>query len=181
MPTLTLVRHAKSSWDDPTLADVERPLAPRGQTDTAVIKSWLGNNLVRPDLVICSSATRTTATWTLLSDAWGQPHPPCTLSDRHYMASAQALLLSIQQVPAAAEHLMMIGHNPGLHELALLLIGADHDTSTGNHATEWQALAAKLPTAGVVVLATPDWSALAPGNARLLGFISPRRLLNSRQ
>jgi phosphohistidine phosphatase len=175
MLTLTLIRHAKSSWtalgsDGASLTDPARPLAPRGLAAGPVIAAWLGAHVKRPDTVLVSASVRTRATWGLFADAWGEP-PPCAFDDTLYMASAPALLRQIGKSPATIAHLMIIGHNPGMQDLALALMGPAR-------AAERLALMAKFPTAGVVVLNfdTLLWSDVRRGEGRLIHFVSPRRL-----
>jgi phosphohistidine phosphatase len=172
--TLTLIRHAKSSWaksswENPALSDHDRPLAPRGQAAAPRIADWLAAHMPRPDLVICSTAARTQATWALLRTAW-QPEPTCSLSAALYMAEAPALLAIINQTAPAVRHLALVGHNPGLHELALMLAGC-------GGADALSALRAKFPTAAVAVI-TFDvaWPRVAAGGGQLQHFVSPRRL-----
>lgn len=171
MRTLTLIRHAKSSWTDIGLADMKRPLAPRGLAAGQLIARWLGAHLARPDVVLCSSAERTRATWAMLSGSWAPIMPTVTFDDALYMIGSDALLRRIGQTPAAAEHLMIIGHNPGLHDLAAALVGRAHEPDR-------LALAVKFPTAGVAVLEfdAASWSALQRGDGTLQHFVSPRRL-----
>jgi phosphohistidine phosphatase len=171
MRTLTLIRHAKSDWSEPGLADALRPLAPRGLAAGPVIATWLGARVTRPDAVLCSSAVRTRATWAMLATAWGEPPPRCTFDDALYMAGAKALLAQIRRSAPTVAHLVIIGHNPALHDLALMLTGqADN--------ADRQALAAKFPTAAVAVFefAIQSWPQLKPRTGQLMHFVSPRRL-----
>ena len=119
MRTLYLLRHAKSSWDDPTLPDDKRPLAPRGRRDGKRIAEHLRRQEIEPELVLCSSAARTRETLELLRPALGGA--TVVVEDELYGASADRLLARIRLVPDEAESVMVIGHNPGLHELALVL------------------------------------------------------------
>jgi phosphohistidine phosphatase len=171
MRTLTLFRHAKSSWAEAGLTDSARPLAPRGIAAAPVMAGWLAEHLIKPDAVRCSTAVRTRATWAMLADVWGPELPPSMFDDTLYMASAAELLSNIRTTADDQAHLMIIGHNPGLHELAKALVGSSkpHDA---------QALTAKFPTAAVAVLAFDFtvWSAVRHGEGRLLHFVSPRRL-----
>jgi phosphohistidine phosphatase len=172
MRTITLIRHAKSDWSEPGLVDALRPLAPRGQAAGPVIAAWLGTHVARPDAVLCSSAVRTRATWAMLAAAWGGPPPRCRFDDSLYMAGAQALLVKINQSAPSVERLMIIGHNPGLHDLATMLTGQADDCDR-------QALAAKFPTAAVAVFefAIKSWPQVKPRTGQLMQFVSPRRLV----
>ncbi len=174
MRTLTLIRHAKSSWAETGLTDFSRPLAPRGMAAGPVMAGWLAAHVARPDAVRCSSAERTRTTWAMLAAAWGPTEPPCAFDDTLYMASADALLRRICQTSDDQAHLMMIGHNPGFHELAVALVGQAKPA-------DQQALIAKFPTAGVAVVTfdVTSWSAVRRGEGRLMHFVSPRRLAAS--
>lgn len=171
MRTLTLIRHAKSSWADRELPDARRPLAPRGVSAGPLMAGWLGAHLPAPDVVLCSPAERTRATWAMLSVAWGAITPTVILDEALYLAGSDTLLRRIGQTPAAAAQVLIVGHNPGLHDLAVMLVGQAS-------APDWQALAAKFPTAGVAVLefAAASWSELRQSDATLKHFVSPRRL-----
>jgi phosphohistidine phosphatase len=171
MLTLTLLRHAKSSWAEANLPDHARPLAPRGLKAGPLIAAWLGEH-ARPDAVLCSPAVRTVATWELVADAWGQPRPPCDHREALYMAGPDALLSIVRGLGATDTHVMIIGHNPGLHDLALMLAGKAADPA------QRAALAAKFPTAGVAVLTFrgTSWAAVKAGAGRLTQFTSPKLL-----
>jgi phosphohistidine phosphatase len=170
MLTLTLMRHAKSSWAESGLTDFARALAPRGVVAGPLIAAWLGAHVRRPDVVLVSAAVRTRATWAMLADAWREL-PPCTFDDTLYMATAERLFHQIGETPSSSTHVMIVGHNPGLQDLALALTG-------GSCTAERIALLAKLPTAGVVVMTfdVHSWSEIRRGEGHLQHFVSPRRL-----
>jgi phosphohistidine phosphatase len=164
--SLYLLRHAKSSWDDPTLADHERPLAPRGRRDTKRIAKHLQRVRIEPELVLCSSATRTRETLDRLRSALATS--TIALEEELYGASSDELLARIHVVPDSVGSVMLIGHNPGLHELAVIL------ASTGD---ELEGLEAKFPTAALATLAlATTWSRLAPGDATLEAYVVPKQL-----
>ena len=166
MHTLYLLRHAKSSWDDPTLADRQRPLAPRGRRDAKRIADHLRRAGSEPELVLCSSATRTRETLELIRPALAEA--TVLVEDQLYGASSEELLARIHVVPDAIASVMLIGHNPGLHELALSV------ASTGD---ELERLEAKFPTAALATLALPKgWSQLAPADATLAAYVVPKQL-----
>jgi phosphohistidine phosphatase len=119
--TLHLLRHAKSSWDDPALPDANRPLSARGERTAAKMARQLARERVAPGLVLCSSARRTRQTLELILPALGDPE--VLVEDGLYAAGAQALLSRLRQIPAGIREAMLIGHNPGIHELALVLAG----------------------------------------------------------
>jgi phosphohistidine phosphatase len=167
MHTLYLLRHAKSSWSNPTLRDHERPLAPRGLQDAKRIAKHLRQLEVRPALVLCSSATRTRETFGLIQPALGDAS--VQVEEELYAASSDALLERLRAVPDEVGSLLLIGHNPGLYDLALLL------ASTG---AERDRLEAKFPTAGFATLAVwrSPWSRLSEGDADLVAYVVPKQL-----
>jgi phosphohistidine phosphatase len=164
--TLYLLRHAKSSWDDPGLADHERPLAPRGRRDGERVAEYLGREEIEPELVLCSSAARAQETLELVRPALGSS--TVVVEDELYAASSDRLLARIRLVPEEVASVMVIGHNPGLEELALGL------ASTGD---ELGRLEEKFPTAALATLVlSPAWAALAPGDATLAAYVVPKQL-----
>jgi phosphohistidine phosphatase len=163
---LYLLRHAKSSWADPTLADRERPLAPRGRRDAKRIADHLRRVGCEPELVLCSSAARTRETLELVRPALGASM--VVLEDALYAASSGELLARVRLVPDAVASVMLIGHNPGLHQLGLALALAGD---------ELERLAAKFPTGALATLACGTaWSRLAPVEATLTAYIVPKQL-----
>lgn len=166
MRTLYLLRHAKSSWADPALPDRQRPLAPRGRRDAKRIAKHLVRLEIQPELVLCSSAVRTRETLDRLGFGDGST---VRLEDELYGASAEQLLERIRLVPEPIASVMVIGHNPGLQNLALLLAeeGADLDR-----------LDEKFPTAGLATLTLPGtaWSQVAPDAAALTAYVVPKQL-----
>jgi phosphohistidine phosphatase len=166
--TVFLLRHAKSSWSDPTLADVERPLAPRGERASRSMAAYLRREQVRPDLVLCSPAVRTRQTLAAIEPSLGAS---CSveIAPELYAASADELLDRLRLVPGSVESVMVIGHNPGLHDLALALAARGKDLPR---------LAVKYPTAALATLAVrrDSWEALDHGDAELVDFVVPREL-----
>jgi phosphohistidine phosphatase len=166
MHTLYLLRHAKSSWDDPTLVDHERPLAPRGRRDATRIARHLGRVGVEPGLVLCSSAARTRETLELLRPAID--NPAVVIEDELYAASSDELLARLRRVPDTVASVMLIGHNPGLQQLALVLASAGK---------ELERLEEKFPTAALATLALgTTWNRLAPGSSTLAAYVVPKQL-----
>ena len=168
MRTLYLLRHAKSAWSDPSLDDADRPLAPRGERAAKRIAKELHRRKVRPELVLCSSSLRTRQTLAAIERSLGED---CLveLEPRLYAASAEALLTRLRAVPGPVRSVMLIGHNPGLQDLALAL------TSRGAALPE---LEAKFPTGALatLVLRSTDWASLSPGDAELVDYVVPREL-----
>jgi phosphohistidine phosphatase len=168
MRTLYLLRHAKSSWADPTLADFERPLAPRGRRAAKRIAKHIVRAGIEPELVLCSPATRARETLELLQPALGDSST-VELDDELYGASADDLLETIRDVDDPVASVMLIGHNPGVQELALLL---------ASEGAELRRLEAKFPTAALATLtcSTSAWSRVTPAGAALAAYVVPKQL-----
>ena len=167
MSCLYLLRHAKSSWDDPSLADHERPLSARGRRDAQRIAAYLLQAGIAPALVLCSTAARTRETLELVRPALGDD-VAVKLEAGLYGASASSLLERLHAVPEEAQSVLLIGHNPGLQELALLLTGAGD---------ERERIEAKFPTGALATLTVPAaWKTLAPHEAVLAGYVVPKQL-----
>jgi phosphohistidine phosphatase len=166
--TLYLLRHAKSSWADPTLPDRERPLAPRGRRDAKRVGEHLSRLATVPELVLCSSARRARETLEPLRSALGNT-TSVLLEATLYAASADQLLDRVRAVPDGVALVLVIGHNPGLQDLALLLASAGADL---------ERLEAKFPTAALATLALPKatWGQLSPADAVLDAFVVPKQL-----
>lgn len=153
--TVYLLRHAKSSWDDPELADIERPLAPRGRKAAKKIARYLLDHDVRPELVLCSPAAR--ARETLAAIGEGEIRPEL------YGASAAELLGVIQGLPDDASSVLLIGHNPGVEDLAGAFAPLARET---------------FPTGGLATFAfvCDRWAEVAPSGAELVDYVVPREL-----
>ena len=165
MRQLFLLRHAKSSWDDPGLADHDRPLAPRGRRAAKLIARHLADEGIEPALVLCSSSVRTRETLDRLGLA---DHVAVEVEPRLYAASESELLDRLREVNDDVESVMLIGHNPGIEELALALAGSGEDLD---------AVARKFPTAALATLEFDGpWSDLGPGDAELTAFVKPKQL-----
>lgn len=167
MKTLILLRHAKSDWDDPGLADHDRPLAARGREAAPRMGSWLKAHGPIPDLVLCSTATRARQTLALALEALGAE--PETRFDRGlYLAGGAGVLARVRRAPDEAATVMVVGHNPDFEQLARRL------ATTGDRAA-LDRLAEKYPTAGLAVIALPveRWAEAGPGG-RLIAFETPK-------
>ncbi|WP_158865220.1 SixA phosphatase family protein [Leifsonia sp. AG29] len=119
--TLILLRHAKSDWSS-SVRDIERPLADRGRTQAPLAGRWLGRHAGPIDLAVISPAQRARETWELVS-ARLSPAPPTRFDDRVYAASAEHLLDVLHEVPDDARTVLVVGHNPGMEQLASMLAG----------------------------------------------------------
>ena len=171
MLTLSLLRHAKSSWDDAGLDDHERPLAKRGTRDAPRVGALLRAESIIPDLILCSGAVRTRATLTLVLAQLERAPPHIVYDDAIYLAEPAALLARLAAIEPAVRHVMLVGHNPGLHALALAVTGAGEKKDLAR-------LALGFPTAALAVIdvEAPGWDALAPGLGRLRLYVTPRSL-----
>ncbi len=170
MLTLSLLRHAKSSWANAGLDDFDRPLNARGEGAAPRMGEFMAGHGIAPGLILCSPAARARQTLDLvLPRLPGKPE--VVHEDALYLASAQVALARIRKVRAKVHHVMLIGHNPGLHALACELAG------TGPR-KDLDALAEKFPTAGLalVVFAARAWSKVERGAGRLELFMTPKRL-----
>jgi phosphohistidine phosphatase len=168
--TVILLRHAKSAWDDPSAADIDRPLNERGRRDAPRMGRWLVGNGLEPDQVLCSTAVRTRETWDLIAPCF-RSAPPVSYRKSLYLAEPPTLLAEIRRVPAATRTLLLLGHNPGLELLAQVLV-AQGDAEVR------AALAEKFPTAAAAVIAFEDttFADIAPDIGRLVAFMAPKRL-----
>jgi phosphohistidine phosphatase len=164
MRTLYLLRHAKSSWDDPGCPDSQRRLAPRGVRDAKRVAKHLRRLRVAPELVLCSSAVRTRETLELVLPTLAAP--AVRFEDELYGAASEALLERLRTLPAEIGSVLLIGHNPGLQDLALILLSSEADRAR---------LTAKFPTAAFATLALPSWR-LDPGDAELVDYVVPKQL-----
>jgi len=160
--TLTLMRHAKSSWEDATLGDFDRPLNARGLAAVPKMAAFLEKTLSPPDRVLCSPARRTRETYELLTQH-GILLPSCEFPGSLYLASRETLQEILCQVPDSVSSVLIIGHNPGL---------ADFFAELAGH-TE------KFPTAAVASfdLELSRWSELRRKfPCRLAVYQTPKRL-----
>jgi phosphohistidine phosphatase len=167
MGRLLLLRHAKTERAGPGARDRDRKLMQRGRIDAPIIGAYMARHRLVPDLAVVSPATRTVETWELVAPAFAKK-PRMVTDQRVYNAATDTLVELIRETPDAGT-LLIVGHNPGLHDLARQLIGSG-DVESREDLNE------KLPTSGLVVidLAFDDWSKLHDGAGRLERFVSPR-------
>lgn len=206
---LLVMRHAKSAWPE-GVADHDRPLGPRGLRDAPAAGRFLAENGGPPDLVLCSPARRARHTWELAAAELGSPVPTPTLHEpRLYGADGDELLDVLHGVPDEVATLLLVGHNPGLEDLVLLLsAGADgadgaegEDGADGTVGAEGSTRAAgaeaagravssgedaldrvrtKFPTSAIAILTWHGtWTDLRPGEAYLAGLVIPRGVRDS--
>jgi phosphohistidine phosphatase len=167
MRRLMLLRHAKTERAGPGERDRDRILMKRGRSDAPLVGAFMAQHGLVPDLALVSPATRAQETWTLVAACFAKP-PPMVTDDRIYNATAEQLIAAIGETPKA-HALIVVGHNPSLHDLATKLV------TTGDVEAREQ-LNEKLPTSGLVVVDLPfdDWSLLRGHAGCLERFVSPR-------
>jgi phosphohistidine phosphatase len=170
MRRLLLLRHSKADRSQPGEPDTGRTLVERGRKDAALIGSYMAKHALTPDRVLVSPAIRTQETWACASAAF-RPAPAASTVERLYDATAHTIFAIVKDVPAGAHSALVVGHNPGLHELALMLM------ASGDIEAREQ-LAEKLPTSGLIALdfAIDTWSELHPHSGRLERFVTPKSL-----
>lgn len=166
MKILCLLRHAKSSWDDPALDDFDRPLAKRGRKAAALIGALMAERGWLPDLALVSPARRARDTWRLVSAELPAP-VETRFEPAIYMAAPEDILALLRALPDAPRSVILVGHNPGLEQCAALLAGPGSDPGALARMTE------KFPTAA---LARFDVTTLAADDAALTDFVRPRDL-----
>jgi phosphohistidine phosphatase len=172
MRQLLLLRHAKASWDDPQMPDHGRPLNPRGRQTAQQMRDAMRRLDIRADVVLVSSARRTLQTLQGLSP-WVAPEIVEPM-DALYLAPATDMLITLRQVTPTIGSVMLIGHNPGLHDLALMLADQDPASSKAPGATR---LAETYPTMGLAQFdVAGEWATLGPGGGRLRRFLTPSQV-----
>jgi len=166
---LFLLRHAKSSWDDPGLDDHERPLAPRGRRAVQVLGEHLRDHDIHPVQVLCSSSRRTRETLEGVA-AGGETLIEAEL----YHADAEELVERLRRISDDVESVMVIGHNPTLQITALRLSESGGSSGDGSHRAQ---ISQKFPTAALATLSFDcRWSELKPGCARLVDYVRPKAI-----
>jgi phosphohistidine phosphatase len=174
MRRLMLLRHAKTESEAPSGRDQDRRLDERGRRDAAEIGNWIGRHPPFADTVMVSPAVRAHQTWDLAWDAMKDHAPPPQVEflPELYGADPAHLLEVIRSAVATdPKRLMLVGHNPGMHELALALAGSGDGAGR-------KALTDNLPTSGLAVFdfAVDDWSDVGFRRGRLVLFVSPKLL-----
>lgn len=165
MKTLIIIRHAKSGWDDPSLADHDRPLSERGLRDAPHMASHIAQHVQRPDRVYTSTAVRARTTAAFFAEAWSiEPNNVCEVEGL-YLASRASLCGFVEELSDALHRVVLVGHNPGLSDLV-----AYYSADAITH----------LPTCSVVVLTFPNansWSETGRGTGTVETFLYPKALL----
>jgi phosphohistidine phosphatase len=174
MRRLMLLRHAKTEIESPSGQDHDRRLDDRGHRDAAEIGGWIGRHPPFPDRVLVSSAVRAHQTWDIAWEAMKGlvPSPEVEFLPELYGADPTELLHTIRMASVSdPKVLILVGHNPGMHELALTLIG-------GGDGAAKKALDHNLPTSGLAIFDFPtnDWTDVAFRRGKLVQFVSPKLL-----
>lgn len=168
---LYVLRHAKSSWDDPDLPDHLRPLARRGRKAVAALERHMRGAGIAPGLVLCSPAVRAVQTWEGVAS--GLPAGTAVdvdVNDALYGASADVLLRRLRRLPPDTDSVLVVGHNPGLEDLTRGLVGH------GDPALR-RRLETKFPTGALATLDVPGaWHDLPWGTSTLVAYVLPREL-----
>ncbi len=170
MKTLTLLRHAKSGWDDAATSDFDRPLNRRGQAAARAMGREMRALGLAFDAAYASPARRVVETLAGATESYGRALDPAF--DRNlYLAPTDTLLEIVRGADDAGDRLLLVGHNPGFERLALLLTREEGDAARAEIAT-------KYPTGALAEIALPigHWRDAAPGIGRLVRFIRPRDL-----
>jgi phosphohistidine phosphatase len=162
MLSLILLRHGKSGWDDPRLDDFHRPLAPRGLRDVPEMGRRLSRRARRPDLIVSSTATRAISTARAVARELGYREDRILEEARLYHASPEMMMDCARRAPDGVRTLMIVGHNPGMTELANMFGGGRIDN---------------MPTSGMLCVEfdTDSWGRVQPGDARIAWFDYPKK------
>lgn len=169
MLSLALFRHAKSSWDNPGVDDFDRPLNERGRKAAPVMGRVIADLAVAPDLILCSPAKRTRETLELARPEFTAAHCETRFDENLYLPNSEDLLARIRSIGNGHRSVLVIGHNPGLHGLALKLAGTG-DAKALNRLEE------KFPTGSLAIFTFEPghWRDVAPATGRLEAFVTPR-------
>ena len=170
MLTLGILRHAEAVRDIAGRGDFERDLTPEGEAAARRLGAWMRRHGVAPDLVLTSSAVRTQRTSELVFGAF-DPEVTIVSESALYLASPRTLLARVRQLPDSVRHLVLVGHNPGLHAFATALVGSGPADLLAQVEDD-------LPTAAFVMLEidAARWADVQPDTARLTDIVVPKRL-----
>ncbi|HWA49351.1 MAG TPA: histidine phosphatase family protein [Dongiaceae bacterium] len=171
---LILLRHAKSAWDNQDIADFDRPLSPRGRKAAPVMGAYLARKNYVPDLVLCSSAKRASETLDLTIAGWPK-QPVVRRLKSLYLAMPREMLKRLQTAGSEFATVMLVGHNPGIADLANWLSNEGDAAARG-------ALARKFPTgaAAVIDFDVEDWKDVDAETGRLIDFATPKQIEHER-
>ncbi|HQQ82566.1 MAG TPA: histidine phosphatase family protein [Cyclobacteriaceae bacterium] len=160
--TLYLVRHAKSSWDNPDLDDFDRPLNERGLRDAPRMGERLNQRDINPDIILSSEAVRALETARVLAQRLQHAERKIVTDSKLYHADEETLLHYVQRIPNEHRTAMLVGHNPGLTEFAALLVDDFEED---------------IPTCGIVAITfqVDAWKKVLPQTGRLKFFDYPKK------
>ncbi len=167
---LFLLRHAKSSWSDAALADIDRPLSARGEKSARLMGRHMAKAQLVPELTLCSPSRRTRDTLAPVAKALDR-RLETVIEPDIYLAEPRTLLALVRAAPDTVERLMLVGHDPGLPGLALALI-------RGQEGALVERLKEKFPAGALAVLscASTTWRGVKAGACRLEAFVVPHEL-----
>lgn len=170
MRKLTLLRHAKSSWTDPAIADFDRPLAPRGRKAAIKVGLFLAEHDLAPDLVLCSPAKRTRETLAKITPFLTNEFEVRLERSVYSAGTGGGIISYLKTIPIESRHVLVIGHNPTVQQLAL-------DLATPEPDNRYAEIQRKFPTAALahIEFDVTDWKDLH-GRGRLLHYVIPRDL-----
>ncbi len=170
MLTLSIVRHAKSSWGEASLRDIDRPLNERGKKQALRLGSWLEDRAIAPDLILCSAAKRARQTLKKTQENW-QTKADLLIENRLYLASPNTIIALLAEHGEKHAHIMIIGHNPGLHMLAHALANTGEKDDLG-------LLSEKYPTGTFCSLSlkTDRWKKIGKSSGKLIYLATPKQL-----
>jgi phosphohistidine phosphatase len=172
MRQLLLLRHAKSSWDDASIPDRDRPLDARGRSAAAAMRQAMRRLGLAPDVVLVSTARRTMETLEAL-EPWDDT-PLVEPLDSLYLADPKQLTAALRDVAETVRSVLLIGHNPGMHDFAVSLAGSKAMRGDGKNE---RALTAGFPTGALAeFVVAGSWGDLREGGGRLVRFLTPRML-----
>ena len=162
MKTLTILRHAKSSWKDSSLSDHDRPLNKRGEGDAPVMGARIQQAGIRPSLILCSPAVRAWTTAKLIAQEISYPNEFLQRDERLYLAGMQRIIDLLCEQDLGFNSIMIVGHNPGFTDFANYLVPG---------------LTNNIPTCGVVsvIIDTDDWNLKTDKNAELVTYDYPKK------
>ncbi|HUI21228.1 MAG TPA: phosphohistidine phosphatase SixA [Methylocella sp.] len=168
MKFLYLLRHAKSNWQDPALSDHDRPLSKRGQRAAKIMAAYLKRSKIAPDLVICSTALRAQQTLDPIAKAID---PPKVILEREiYRGTQETLQEQLRDLPESVKSVLLIGHNPALHDLARELAKDDLNQLLPSDGE-------KFPTGAMASFRFDGaWKGLEPHGAALVSFVTPKAI-----
>lgn len=162
MKRLYIIRHAKSDWSDPALSDFDRPLNQRGEKDAPLMGKIVAEHHPRPDLILSSPAVRARTTAETISRKWGYETEKIVFDQDLYLADTRKIVETVRHLPAWADTVCIVGHNPGLTLFAEHISGCVIDN---------------IPTCGIVAvrLKQNEWNTIGKGSAQLLFFDYPKK------